>query len=410
MKRITSSIVILIFLSVSIRIIYASTQPQIRLTADSYEYLNLANNIAKNPSVKLVINPYRPPLYSALILLSLQFRNSMSMLMLFQSVIAVMAIIYFYQTLHSLKFTQKFSFFISLFISLNMMFIPWERTLLTESIAISWMIFFASVYLRTFAKPTFQSVTILLLVSIIGFYVRPAFLFVPALGFILLVYYQRKKFIFIVALIVYLLAPMIHTSLNGSNWQYNGLYVIGEFNLLGRILQFNLPIKSAKSVPYFYEGMTAYRALNGEPNPYRFLDYLDRDIYIKMDKLEELREFNRLVITNNLPAYTLRALLDIPKEFVDISPAVRQQDPSIFSILARVQRAIQIVMIFLFPIALIPIKRAPLASIALIYLLVIVFISYEDFGRLAVPIMPIVYLLTGELLYSIYRNLIVRKD
>lgn len=421
MKRIRSffPVIILIFFALGIRILYAWYHPAITVTADSYEYYTLANNMAKKPSVKLIINPYRPPLYSSVILLSMvatgsvnapigggQFTKSMEFLMLLQGTVAIFSILLFYTTLITLNITKRFAFIATLLVSGNMLLIPWERTLLTESFAISWLIIFASVFAHTFALPTRSAIVKLWILSVIGLYLRPAFLFLPFVAFLLIALYHWKKNILIsclLATILYAFVPIVHSSFNRHHWQYDGFFVIGQFNLLGRILQFHLPIEHARQAKYFYDTVTQYRAGGGVPNPYRFLDSYDPDIYVKADRLNELSRFNALVIRASLPAFIVKSLLDTPKAFTEISPYIRVDDTHIFGVLQKIFQLLQLVSfvsVLAIPIATLQLrntKKRPgeailgaLGILAWFQVFISVFLGYEDFGRLAAPAMPLI--------------------
>lgn len=205
----------------------------------------------------------------------------------------------------------------------------------------------------------------------------------------------------------------IHKYINGAFWGYNGLIMIGDTNLFGKILEYNLPIDSARDHTFFYSRLTEYRNRQGVPNPYRFYDTYDPDISIHMERLADLRRFTLTVLAHNAPGYVYESFIRIPRAITDISDIIRiplGQSNILQNVLARLQQIAQLVhavvtiSLAIFPIALIRLFRkispseasaSLLGIIALLYTYAMVLFGYEDWGRLVVEVIPLILIFTA---------------
>lgn len=409
-------IIILILISICIRLIHALFQPHIALTPDSYEYYGYANNIALAPSVKLLIQPYRTPVYPFVILSTMVatgsvgapvgsegFERSTQLLMVLQSAAAIAGVMLLYALLRALSLSPRASLVISVVHSVNMMLIPWERTMLTESFAILWMIFYAYMIIQIIQKFTLMRISVLLMLSLTGLYLRPAFIFVPLFTFVLLFFLLRTvrtKFKIACTLLIYFGVIYLHINLNSVNWNFRGFQVIGEFNLLGRILQFELPIETGRQYEFFYKNVSDYRSRGGSPNPYRFIDTYDPTLSVNPARLTELTKFNHTVILSQLPKYIVQSISDIPRAFIEISPFIQARSTflSLIQQTFRIFQSLLLLSIFAIPIAyrrlqLDPSKRnrviIVLCTLCTAQVVVSALFGYEDLGRLISPIIPL---------------------
>lgn len=343
------------------------------MTPDSFEYETYAKNIGRGVSLKLLIQPYRVPLYSSIILAA----GTSERLMLLQSLAVIGSVLLLYQTMILLGISQILAFAVSLVFASDPLLIPWERMMLTESFAISWVVVLAYFIVRKKLLP----VTIW---SLVGIYLRPSLVFLPLVVFI---FHKSKWLIIFAAFIVF------HIYINSTLWNYKGFQVIGEFNLLGRILTLNLPVDNS----FYGEKIRDYRATGGIPNPYRFLDWIDPTIYVNSPRLNELATFNHSVIANNLPTFLWRALADIPQAVTGISQFVK---PTTF------QTPFQIFHAIGFAALLLTLPRI-LSLVAIVHIVTSVLFGYEDFPRLVAPAIPLLYITTAYLVnqyLSIIKN------
>lgn len=208
---------------------------------------------------------------------------------------------------------------------------------------------------------------------------------------------------------------------------YTGISQINEINLLGRILEFNLPVESGKSQSIYYNAVLENRRKNGLTMPYRFIDAYAPRTYVDTRLMSQLQRFDRVVIAANFPSYTVQAFSYIPKIFSDEPPFLAIDTKAsagiagFFAWAWNVSRGVWqlgYLVFILWPVSVWLYFRKPstprmisvvLGAISVSQLLVIVFFDYYDAGqyaRLAAVIQPQTYLF----LISMVREYIGRGD
>jgi hypothetical protein len=121
--------------------------------------------------------------------------------------------------------------------------------------------------------------------------------------------------------------PLTYARINYNNYAYFGIQFGGDIAILGRILELNIPIDSAKNNTYFYTTVNNSRANNNITMPFRFLEQYDPDIYGKPYLLVQLQKFNQTVIFHTFPQFVMWGMGTIPKvllevcDFILVSPA-----------------------------------------------------------------------------------------
>jgi len=217
----------------------------------------------------------------------------------------------------------------------------------------------------------------------------------------------------IVVFCISLLLPFVFAFLNSGFHGYTGISQINEINLLGRILEFKLPIEAGKQYKTYYDAVLDYRQKNGEPMPYRFIDIYTPLTYVDTKLMMELQRFDRAVIAANLPSYVVGATSYIPKIFSDDPPLLAIDTNAtagvsgFFAFLWRIFHGLWqlgYLVFLLWPISIWFYFKTPsairmiavlLGTISVSQLLVIVFFDYYDAGqyaRLASVIQPQTYL------------------
>lgn len=432
-----TAMIILLCAGVLARLMYGIYHPTMTITPDSAIYYDLASQLFTNPTINIVFNPFKSPLYGTLLHLLLrglgytsapamgspQFFTSMQYVLFVQGGIGIAGNIMLYLLMLRLHMRRTLAFTISLLLGVNMMLIPWEHTLLTETLGTFLIIFLTWTFVSLLKKTQWSSGILFLLTAACGLLLRPAFLTVPLVYLVLLIFYRRNfKTMFMVTIIsvVYLSVAGILIMFNIKNWNYKGLQITADINLLGKILQYTLPIESAKTQGYFYEIVTEYRTRGLDLHPYRLLDTYDPTIYINGEKLLKLRAFTTTVLTNNLLPYATRTISDVPKVFGDLDPIIAIKETAPLSVpMNMLQRfflffqKILIVIVVLVPIAIFPRTRnAEVAdhtaiSMGVVSLGQVVLTSalvYEEYGRLISVIIPIATLSMFYGLDKIFRS------
>lgn len=395
-------IISILLIAIVFRLILAYFHPTIVLSADSYEYDAYASNIHNYPSLKLFIQPYRTPIYPLFILFSRYISGMihvppMNVLMFLQSCMGIAGILLFYRLCLRLEIHRKLALIVTLLFATNMLFIAWERVLLTEALAIFYVLLFASIFVEQALKPKPVFIMLLAGMSFVGFYLRPALILFSGMSFVVLFLYQRKfsvrKWICIAILFVVLFLGF-HRYINLNKWAYNGLIMISDTNLFGKILEYNLPIESGKQYSFFYNNLTHYRENNGTPNPYRFYDVHDPDISVHMDRLAQMRMFTLAVISHNLQTFIFRSIFFIPWALSDVSVLIR---PMLPKGLVEIYQGIQSMILLAIPFLLFKARKTAISLLGVIsfaYVFAMVMFGYEDWGRLIVEVMPLILLFT----------------
>jgi hypothetical protein len=422
-------ILIILCFGISARLILAFLQQYITLTPDGLGYYIYGSRLFDKFTLIELIGQFRTPGYPLFIDLcmlltrvtrapiqSAEFYLGMNTLLYFQATIGIVGTIIIYQIMRSLSLTKNISLVISILVSINPLIIAWERTLLTESLALNLIIFIVYLYIKILNKPTTPNILLLTLSSLTLILVRPAMITLTPMLFLgIFIRHPNKYILFklIPAFGLYISIPLFWSIYNGHMHGYPGFQVYGDVNLLGRILQLNLPIESAAKSNYLYSTMKDYRLNGGDPNPYRFLETFDPNFFGNTLKLNTLSQFTHIVIFNNLPRYILFCLPDIFKSTGEISKVIKIS--SVNNLLTNVVymgqiifSSIQTILIIYLLISILFLKfmkkhRSTLSFysllsifiFALIQIIINTLLGYEDYGRLSAPIIPLLFICGG---------------
>lgn len=420
---------ILLVVSVIVRLFYAATHPAPIINADSYGYYGFGKQLVERPAPSSFVNQYRVPVYSTILgglmvlngktsvpLDSPAFSPVISQLMFIQGGLAVLGIAVLYLLLIQLAIPIAWSFVVSLFLSLNVYAYPLERAVMTDSLASTLLISLTYMLVQLVQKPTRRAYVLFGVLSAISWLLRPNLLLVPLLSLpLLLLMKTNKKLIHtnIQVFCVSLSLPIVFVFLNSYYHGYTGISQINEINLLGRILEFDLPVEAGKEQSTYYNAVLENRKGSGLTMPYRFIDAYAPLTYVDTRLMSQLQQFDRAIIANNLPSYIVQAASYIPKIFSDDPPLLAIDTKAVvgvagfFGLLWSISHAawqLGYLVFILWPVSVWLYFRKPaashmipllLGSISVSQLLVIVFFDYYDpgqYARLASVIQPQAYL------------------
>lgn len=418
-------LILLVIISIFSRWLYSDVQTQPILNADSYGYYGFAKQILEKPSIPVFVNQYRVPVYPTILaglmvangskdfpLDSQAFRPTLDQLIFIQSALSVAGIVLVYLLLLQLSVPLAWAFGISMFLSLNVYSYPLERAVMTDSLAGSFLIGLMYLLIRLVQKPTNRDYAFFGILSAVCWLLRPNLLLVPLLSLPLLLFVKTNRKFFRANVVIFgvtLLLPIVFVSLNSQYHGYTGISQINEINLLGRILEFDLPVEAGKQYKTYYEAVRDNKQRYQLTMPYRFIDTYAPLTYVEISKMNELQKFDRAVIAANIPSYILHTITYIPKIFSDEPPllAIDTKASSglagFFSFIWKFYKMIWHVgylVFFFLPVSLWLYFRKPsvsrmitvlLGAISVSQLLVIVFFDYYDAGqyaRLASVIQP----------------------
>lgn len=435
--------IILVIVSSVTRFLYASYQPQPLLNADSYGYYGIAGEIIERPVLSSFVNQYRTPVYPTVLALftvvngkynvsldAISFRPVLNQLVFFQSAVAIISIVLVYYLLLQLSISAFCAFAISTFLSLNVYVYPLEHAVMTDSLANSLLIVLTFLVILLVKKPSRKTYIIFALLSAVSWLLRPNLLLIP---FVTLPFfwffrsYKRYLWTNISVLMFSLLLPVVFVYLNSVYHGYRGISQASEIALLGRILEFRLPLEAGSQYETYYGSIHKYWSSHkGYSSPFQFIDTYTPRTYVDTGLMTELQSFDRVVITANLPEYIFKSISYIPNIFSDNAPLLGLNENAssgpegFFSLLWHVNKIIWhtgYLIFFLWPVSMLIYFRKPtsdrlipvlLGSIGVSQLLLIVLFDYYERGlyaRLSSAVQIQVYLF----LIVIVRQNILRK-
>lgn len=421
--------IFLVIFSVFMRFLYAEYQPQPILNADSYGYYGLGQKIADHPAISTIVNQYRVPVYPSILggfallynkvdipLDAVAFQPVLIQLTSLQSALSVAGIGLVYMLLLLVSVPAFWALFISVVLSMNVYMYPLERAVMTDSLAGTFLIGLTYLLVRLIQKPTTRGYAIFGFFSVVSWLLRPNLLLVPLLSLPLLLFVKtNRKYVLtnILVLGISLLLPIIFVQLNSRYHGYAGISQATEIALLGRILEFDVPVEAGKRFRTYYDAVSDFRKRDGEPSPFRFIDTYMPLAYVDTRLMTELQQFDRTVITANFPSYVVNVVSYIPYIFSDDSPFqsihTKPNDglAGFFVFLWQVSRGLWqlgYLVFFLWPVSVWMYFKKPsalkmipvlLGLTSISQLLIIVFFDYYEVGqyaRLASAIQPQVYL------------------
>lgn len=396
-------------------------------TADTDGYYKLERKLTDGKILNMIFNDGRTPLYLIFLHFGMslagnynpvyqseEFYKGAYLVTSLQTILGILSILLMYITLIKIKVSPQKALLYSLFLSGNILVFSWEKILLTESLTIFLLILIFYISVNLLIYQTFPYKLLLIICSALLFLLKPIYLSLPFL--ILLIYclhrFQQAKIRFaIIFLIIYLALPLAYIRYNFVQRKYPGINHITDINLLGKIMQFNLPLTSAKKYQYFYETLSDYRQKKLPQMPYTYLEYYDPLIYSHTEKLNTLSGFNAKVISSNLTGFLTRSVIQIPSAMLENSEFITTVIPPsglanfIYRYLYKIYKTVQYLTLIFIPVFIVSIflfikqrnnlKFAVffLAGLISFYQIVLsVLFSYGEFGRLIVVVQPLMYL------------------
>lgn len=434
--------ILILFLCSLVRFLYWYHAPGVIISEDTYSYYQVGQNMLRE---HLFVDHYRAPVYSLFIaelvyisgapnakIMSGPFFEKIGYVIPVQMAVGIFGLLILFHTLKILKFSSLLSLLFTLFIGTNIIIFSWERLLLTESFATFVLIalFFLSV--KIFQKPRFIFFTLFLFLSVFSVTLRPFNVGLPAVPlFVMMLYHRKLRIVIYAGLVLFLYAVFIHvySSVNLARWGFYGISRSSDINMLGKILEYKLPVDAGKDEKYIYSLVVDYQSQERDPHPFRFLEHYNLLNDSDIPKLIPLKKFGYQVIWANLPLYLLKSTELLPGALMDVSEKLVIMPPNInlislmFNLDLAIARFVQIVFFPIFIFSFISlfqflksrtVLHAVMISAALISLYQIifsVFIGHAEYGRLILPAQPVMYLFSFYWLKRImeWGNKILRK-
>ena len=243
------------------------------ISPDGTQYLQIANNIIDNQPILWI----RPPGYPLLIILAKTFLTTQTPnmeIVYFQYLTSALTPVITYLLTKKLTLKTSVSFGISLLVIFNLQFIGYANTVLTESIVITLVMLLMFLFVNWIEKPSKNIFLYLFLsLSIISYFIKPIFLYLP---------------------FCYLILGFIYQSLNGhlnKNF-FKKIYI--------SVLALSIPILSWCSFNYLKRGFFSFDQVTvinklGKSIQYGYL----RTYPIKGNDNSEIREIKNLYLKGN---------------------------------------------------------------------------------------------------------------
>ena len=429
---------ILLVASVIARLFYAGIHPTPIINADSYGYFGIAREILEKPELSTFVNQYRTPVYPTMLALltvvngdndtSLDdpsFKPVLNQLVFIQSLAAVLCNGIIYLLLLQLSAPVFLAFIVSLLFSLNVYLYPLEHAVMTDSLANSLLVALTFLAISLIQKPSIKVYVIFGVISAVSWLLRPNLLLIPfvTLPFFWFISSHRRYLRINTTILLFsILLPVVFVLLNSKYHGYKGISQASEIALLGRILEFRLPLEAGKQYKTYYGSIHEYwRLKDGEPSPFRYIDVFTPLTYVDTALMMELRSFDRAVILANLPEYIFKSILYIPYIFSDRAPLLgfdENASGGLTGFYSLVWNASKIIwhagylVFFLWPISVFFYFRKPssmhlipvlLGGIGVSQLLIIVLFDYYEYGlysRLSSTVQLQVYLFLIVMLHQ----------
>lgn len=438
---------ILISIAIGIRLLYGIYHPELTVSIDGAQYYGMGNQIVSHPTIKTIINPYRTPLYPLFLsgtvslsgyhapaIGSREFTYASQSVIFMQSFFGVLSVCILYFTLLLLSIDVSTAFLISTCMALNIFLFSWERTALTESMALTLVLGSTYILIRTILNPHKMYYIYLFFLFTLGWLLRPNLLIIPLVSLPLLLLAKPKKIFVMLTILLFvctIIPPVIFSMVNAKNYGYMGISQVSDIDLLGQVLAFHEPVEAGKSFSFFYTSVVDTHMRHGSTNPFDFISYYDPALYGNGTKMNELQGFVHTVVLANLMTHIQHTITQIPNVFSDIDgnvlvvPNPHNGLTTFFYGLQTIYRITWLsgyLIFFLWPIVVWKYIRAPsrmvvvmivLSTIALSIIATTVFMVSDDAGqeyaRLVSVIQPLVYLFFIMCYNQLRNNVIVHK-
>ena len=320
---------LLIICAVTVRVLFVVFNPPTNMLSDSYGYYDIGNNILNHPTLSTVINQYRLPGYpiflSSIVTLTQGDQSPINNLearwiTVPQNILGIVSCVFLFCMLLTLSIPKSLAFGVSLFQAMNITIFSWEWVVMPEAIAQVILIGMIYILIQLIYSPSKTKYVAFGILGLLGWLVRPNLIIVPIISLIILFPTIRNKrllWIHFTILILSIIFPLLYVWGNISFHGYSGISQVNEIDLLGRILEFNLPLEAGKQQKDLYKSITAYQKTTKMPSPYEYMTKIDPSVDVNLLTTQDLPKFDRTIISHNVVQYVFQAVKSIPTIFSD---------------------------------------------------------------------------------------------
>jgi len=432
MKKFIALLALLLF-AVLVRIALYRAAPQYLATADTASYYATARKIV---TTRVLADPWRTPGYPVFLALPFIFEGKplpdtyygyftpeFVALRVVQSAAGVLTVMLFYAVLLNIGLKRKPAWIFGFLVACNWSVLLYENILLTETLSLLWLVTTMFLMVSALRRWLLGKGIALGVLFAIGVLLRPSIIFLPVLFASLLAWYWRKRIVVVWAvstLVLYAGVLITYSRMNAQYFSYSGISRISDVNVLGKILQYRLSVQQVQGgeikdivAPYISDHQT---------DPWI--------IYAKNPQLYDAKyaapthQFVTDVIRHNIGLYILRSAQDIPVAMltsgdIEYTLVARPFLNNFFGFLTYINRYLRMGYVLLFvalPVylyrawkkkSLYNVSLALFSFVGLYYVTTAVFLSYNDYGRLMLPAVPFLFVVSYWWCYQVVRGIII---
>lgn len=302
---------LLLFLTIISTVLYYLNYPRIELNADTPAYLHVVEHLESHPY--LLVDTWRLPGYPLLIVLvdTIAGHGNLLAVSIVQAILFVLATLEIY-ILAILLFRHTWiAFLIGLLVGTNLVLLSYSKPIMSEGLAL-WQLTTLALALTYFIRT--MSVHAFWLVALcipLLFFTRPEWIYLPLPLFAYLLLVAKHRGVLRTLLRHFVLAFVLITALvsgyilaNTFVNHYPGLTAIENFNLLGKVLQYDMQDEASPHYASISHELVSVVA-RGDKDPYHVLPYLPS---LSKDNASLAGTFSRDIIVHHPIEFLLKSV------------------------------------------------------------------------------------------------------
>jgi hypothetical protein len=304
---------LLLLLTIILTVAYYVNYPRVELNADTPAYLRVVNRIYMHTQPYFLVDIWRLPGYPLLItfVYALYGQGNLMAVSIVQGILFVLATMEMYVlAILVLKHTWM-AFLIGLLIGTNIILLSYIKPIMSEGLAL-WLLTTLALAVVSFMRTLRMSVMwIVVVCMVLVLFTRPEWIYlpVPLFAYFLLVAVRGKvvRRFLIHALLALVFIYALLGSYIGINTQVNhypGLTAIENFNLLGKVLQYNMQDEAPARDAQISHELDILVAREGR-DPYPVLHYMPS---LSRDNDLPAGAFARTIIVNHPIEFALKSI------------------------------------------------------------------------------------------------------
>jgi hypothetical protein len=419
----------IIIVGIAVRTLFSQINYMPPVAPDSIGYYVRAQQFYQNPTLSTFFSSTRTPVFPLILALPFLVHNQLDTpltagstllgirdLISTQNIFSIIGGILFFYILIPLGFSYITRLTLSLIQVTNMLIVPWEWTVLTESWGVFWSVAYLAAFIALIKHPSFKTTFIFSGAVLFGIFLRPALLplgIITPLITILLLHTWKDRVYIALSLVLIGGAVGCYTIGNGLIHHEYIFQSVSSINAMGRILVHNIPVTTTSQMT-FGKRVIFYRNGGYTLDPFALID----NTMVTNTFNSDLQSFvTQTMLAAPLP--TIQSILvDIPEAIFTISHGVVVNPLVVsgptaqwLSLLQNFDQVVLSLSIIATPFLLLPLlrhrKRFPEKVIAIIGLSLLFVIlptllyNYEDYPRFFAPYIPLYLVLFGYLLEGI---------